>query len=179
MESLHPKAKWIFRKNYYFLSFFIMVVVIFLIYGAISGIGNSEGGVSGGMITTIIVVGIILWILIGEIYASLAYKNWKYEFTESALKIENGIIFKTYKSIPYQRIQNVDIHRGILARMFGFSTLDIQTAGYSGGYNYNRGSILTGMSELAEGHIPAVSMEAAEKVRDWIMEKIVDKRSGI
>lgn len=173
MEKLHSGARWIFRLSSYSIIFFL---VIFLFLGGFSFLSLLKDSSS---FTTSIIVGsiggfILLVLIFGEIYARLAYNNWGYEFTERELKIEKGIIFKNYKSIPYQRIQNVDIHRGILARMFGFSTLDIQTAGYSGGYSrYGRGR------STAEGHIPAVSIERAEQIRNWVMEQIVGKKSGL
>jgi uncharacterized membrane protein YdbT with pleckstrin-like domain len=108
-------------------------------------------------------------ILIGEIYSKLAYKNWKYELTSNELKLERGIIWKKYSTIPFERVQNIDIKRGILARIIGFSTLNIQTAGYH--YTGNSGAI-------SEGYIPAVSVEEAEKIRDFLVKKI-GKRQGL
>ena len=101
-----------------------------------------------------------------------AYRNWKYEFTHDSLKIEKGVIIKKYKSIPYERIQNVDITRGILARIAGFSTIDIQTAGYSA-YAAKGG---VGQSE---GHLPAVSIEGAEQIREFLMKRITHNKQGL
>jgi membrane protein YdbS with pleckstrin-like domain len=112
---------------------------------------------------------ILITIFIGEIYSRLAYKNWKYELTSKELKLERGIIWKKYSTIPFGRVQNIDIQRGILARIIGFSTLNIQTAGYH--YAGNAGSI-------SEGYIPAVSVEEAEKIRDFLIKKI-GKRQGL
>lgn len=168
MEHLHSGARWSFRIGAYFSMIFL---VVFFSIWFFSFIAILFGDFSGSFLVTLI-VGIILVIIVGEIYARLAYNNWKYEFTKTELKIEKGIIFKTYKSIPYARIQNVDIHRGILARMLGFSTLDIQTAGYSGyGTRGGRG--------MSEGHIPAVSVAGAEKIREFVMKSIHHRGSGI
>ena len=43
------------------------------------------------------------------------------------------MIWKRYVTIPYDRIQNVDIYRGVLARLLGLSDLNIQTAGTTSG----------------------------------------------
>ena len=53
--------------------------------------------------------------------------------------------------------------------LLGFSSLNIQTAGYSGAGNRGRGI-------LAEGHIPAVSVKRAEEIRSLLMKKIVKRR---
>jgi membrane protein YdbS with pleckstrin-like domain len=117
---------------------------------------------------------VILLILIAEIYARLSYRFWGYEFTKNELKIEKGIIWKTYKSIPYGRIQNIDIKRGVLARIIGFSTLEIQTAGYSAisanGRSYGTHS---------EGYLPAVSVDESEKIRSMLIKKIGNRKQGL
>jgi membrane protein YdbS with pleckstrin-like domain len=175
MEKLHPGAKWIFRLRTYWGLIILLIVLVpmgigLLLESAIAG-GASKWAFNALLPFMLIIF--FLTIISAEIYARLAYKFWKYKFTQRELKIEKGIIFKTYKSIPYERVQNVDIHRGILARMLGFSSVSIQTAGYSGGYHRGHGR------SMSEGHIPAVSAEHAEEIRDWIMKKIVGKNSGI
>ena len=166
-----------FRLRAYFgLGIFFIFIIVFIAQ-AIFAVSAAMGYATPGFIIALAFV--LLWLLavfgVGEIYARMAYNRWMYEFTPTELKIEKGIIWKNYKSIPYNRVQNVEIHRGILARIIGFSTLDIQTAGYSGGYH--RGGRYGGHMPRAEGHIPAVSPEAAEKIREFLMKKI-RKRSG-
>lgn len=179
MEKLHQGAMWSFRIRVYttmiFLSFFLAWFVVPAIAVLFSFFGGGNSGLSSGPIFLAIFVYLIFIIIVGEIYARLAYKYWKYEFTKSELRLERGIIWKRYSNIPYERIQNIDIHRGILARILGFSTLNIQTAGYSGGYQ--RSGI--GGYSMSEGHIPAVSKEGAEKIREWVMHKITGKKSGL
>ena len=166
MEHLHKGAKWMFRVRAY--SGLLFLMIFFSIWGGAFLVALV--GISFAFIGVFLVVGLIFIVLIGEVYSHLAYKNWKYELTPRELKIEKGIIFKAYKSIPYGRVQNVDIHRGILARMIGFSTLNIQTAGYhSYGGRHGGGA-------MAEGHIPAVSVEGAEKIREFVMKRIGNRQ---
>lgn len=165
MEKLHPGVKILFRLGIYFSFIFLFILFGF----AFIGVAIAFGGL--GLILPIFLLYLIIVAGLGEIYARLSYKYWKYEFTNSELKIEKGIIWKVYKSIPYARIQNVEIHRGIIARLLGFSTLSIQTAGYSG---YSR----NGRGAAAEGSIPAVSVVRAEEIRSFLMKKI-GKRSGM
>ena len=69
-------------------------------------------------------------------------------------------------TIPYDRIQNVDIYRGILARLLGLSDLNIQTAGMSA--IINRYGVSGGG---AEGRLPALSREVAEQLRDELIQR--------
>ena len=174
MEKLHPKAIWLFFFHLFFGSlipniFFVFWIVIFT--SGVGVLGNENRYVAGPLIAGLYFV---LNVVSYYVIAKLTYKYWRYELEEDAFRKESGIIWKKYVSIPYERIQNVDITRGILARILGFSTLNVQTAGYSGGYQ--RGGMGTGMSE---GHIPAVSKEAAEKIRVWVMHRITGKKSGL
>ena len=57
------------------------------------------------------------------------------------MKLEKGVIYKVYTNIPYERIQNIDIYRGIIARLCGFSAVSVQTAGsYLIDFRYSNGT---------------------------------------
>ena len=125
------------------------------------------GGSAGLGFVLAIIFYIFFVIIVAEIYARMSYNRYLYEITHDAVKVEMGIIWKKYTSIPYERVQNVDITRGIIARMIGFSTVNIQTAGY-------------GVQNVrSEGYIPAVSVENAEKIRNFLMKKISKRSSGL
>ena len=159
--QLHPGAKWLFRVRGFFSSLFLIIFLFsFLIPLLISNLDDALF-----LLTSFVILAIIFLIIIVEVYARLAYHFWIYEFTPDQLRIERGIIWKKYSNIPYQRIQNVDITRGIIARLCGFSTVNLQTAGYSAPVN-NRGGA------WSEGYIPAVPMDEAERIREFVIERI-------
>jgi len=170
-KQLHAGAKWLFRINAYLamiiLAFFIgwFIVPLFVILSSLMvGQGSIRGIIIG--VFLFVVFYIILIAVVGEIYARMAYNRWFYEFTDSQLRKEKGIIWKKYSNIPYERIQNVDITRGIIARILGFSTVNIQTAGFSYSPRGGLGS---------EGYIPAVGIQEAENIREFLMKKISKK----
>ena len=167
MEKLHPGAKWLFRLRGYLGAFIFLMFIGWFSFPLVGVIGSLILGANA--ILGIVIIGLIFYILliviIAEIYAKMTYNRWFYEFGPANLKLERGIIWKRYSNVPYERVQNVDVHRGILARMLGFSTVMIQTAGYT----YSRRGI------SSEGHIPAVSIEKAEQIREFLMKKISKK----
>jgi len=164
--KLHPGARWIFRVGG-LLKFLPILIFsfIFLVMGSASYM--LKYALAG---FTLWLIPLFFLIILIEIYARMSYNRWFYEFTNSNLKLERGIIWKKYSNIPYERVQNVDIQRGILARIFGFSSVNIQTAGYSAPYSQGWGNKLA-----TEGYIPAVSIEDAEKIREFLMNKINSK----
>ena len=167
MNQLHVGAKWLFRFNTYlimlFLSIFLGWFVVPIIYLAFTFLsGDLQSFSILGTILTVFIY-LILIFVVGEIYSRMAYKRWFYEFSDDGLRLERGVIWKRYSNVPYERMQNIDVHRGIIARMFGFSSLMIQTAGYSA-------------QPHAEGYIPALDMNQAEQLRNFVMKKITGKR---
>jgi len=165
MKNIHPSAKWLFRLRAYSSLLILSIILSFWGGTFLAAVMNFSIGFT---ILITVIICIILAVIIGEIYARLAYKFWLYEFTGSQLRMERGIIWKKYSNIPYERVQNVDIQRGIIARILGFSSINVQTAGYSAPVGRSYGG-------WAEGFIPAVSSEEAEKIREFLMKKISKK----
>lgn len=162
MKQLDPKSQWIFFFQYLIISFAFLSAIatatfVFLI--------DTKNMISDLFISIIAIETITLLIsgLIALIMAHYAYKFYKYELREDGFRKEHGVIFKKYTTIPYERIQNVDIYRGILARLLGLSDLQIQTAGMSS----IRGSYGAG----SEGRLPGVTIKEAERLRDELIRR--------
>ena len=157
-STLHPGARWLFRFKAYVTTFTMLIFLMLF----------SRQVFIFTILNTVVII-IISTIIMGEVYSRMAYNRFLYEFTPTNLRVERGIIWKRYSNIPYKRVQNVDIQRGIIARLFGFSTVSIQTAGYSA---YSQ----SGMQ--AEGNLPGVSISGGEKIREFIMKKIGKNAKG-
>lgn len=160
MKQLDPKAVWLFflsRTAAIYISIFILIASILwlanvakfdflaVILSAFFGLGFS-----------LMVTGPTL--IITYIWARLFYKSYKYEVRGDSFRKEYGVIWKGYVSIPYHRIQNVDIYRGLLARLLGLSDLRIQTAGMSG-------------IPTSEGRLPGLNPKVAEELRDELIKR--------
>ncbi len=174
-SQLHPGARWYFRLRGYGSVFFFGVFIAIFLGSILSPLLMANRGAAAPfnfilLIIEIFAVYAVIAIILVEIYARMSYNRWFFEFTPTNLKIERGIIWKRYSNVPYERIQNVDITRGIIARILGFSTLNLQTAGYSG-------YPARGYGAHSEGYIPAVSIESAEEIREFLMAKISKRNS--
>ena len=169
MEKLHPgikKAQILSSVIGNIFGAFFFGIFFGAIFGGV--LGTKTGfSFTGFLIGFFLIGGGILALSIAIVI--MRYNRFLYEFRKDALYVERGIIFKKYSTIPYTRVQNVDIRRGIMARIFGYSALFIQTAGYSG-YGGR------GHRAMPEGYIPGVSVEGAEKIRDFVMKKIKGSR---
>ncbi|HEU0085604.1 MAG TPA: PH domain-containing protein [Candidatus Paceibacterota bacterium] len=172
MKHLDPKALWLFV-----LAFIPRFIFIIWILGAILSsfwITEEPQQVSWGPLTVALIIYILFVVGVSYVWARLTYKYYRYELAENGFKKESGVIYKKYVTIPYDRIQNVDIYRGIIDRLLGLSDLQIQTAG--GGMMGGRG--MRGMG--SEGRLKGLSAVDAEKMRDELVERArQSKNSGL
>ncbi len=162
-KRLHPKAVWLFFFNRIIWWTF---VAIFLGWegASILNSNNTELKVSfNGLYFVWFIIIFVIIMIIAYIVAKLTYHFYKFELTDSEYKAERGIIWKRYISIPYERIQNVDIYRGVLNRLFGLSDLNIQTAGYGAVGMAGKGG--------SEGRLPGLSKQEAELVRAELIKR--------
>jgi len=159
MKQLDPKAVWLF----FFSSVFRLVysaLLLTVIFNAFLDdvLGTSPSYFSlNGFWVVLLVFCILLWFV-----SKLTFKFYKYELRDDGFRKEHGIIWKRYVTIPYDRIQNVDIYRGVFARLLGLSDLQIQTAG---------GVMAASYGGFSEGRLVGVSKEVAEQLRDELIQR--------
>lgn len=60
------------------------------------------------------------------------YRRWRWRLDELALDLEHGVIVRRRASVPYFRVQQIDVSRGPLARALGLAALDVTTASAAG-----------------------------------------------
>jgi putative membrane protein len=79
----------------------------------------------------------VLWIfavmaVVGAGALALSYLRWRgfrYRIGGDEVVIEQGLLNRSRRSIPLERIQDVSIERGPLARLFGLALVRIETGG--------------------------------------------------
>ncbi|MEK9151390.1 MAG: PH domain-containing protein [Patescibacteria group bacterium] len=168
MKQLDPKAVWLFFIGFvlrWFLPLIIFSTYIVIVSGFSDVVEIAGDGISLSFLQW-------LWVIIPAclvfcfVWAKLTYHFYRYELTDAGFRKELGVIYKQYVTIPYDRIQNVDIYRGIVARILGLSDLNIQTAGAS--------AVVTrygAMGVGSEGRLPGLSREVAEQLRDELIQR--------
>lgn len=61
-------------------------------------------------------------------YAGAAYRAWRYELTDEGLELRSGVFWRRCSSMPYHRLQQVDVGQGPLERRFGLSSVQLRSA---------------------------------------------------
>ena len=166
MKQLHPRAIWLI-----FITTGLRLVVPLLFLGVwLSAILSAFVDSPYAFIYILVIV-----IVLAYLWSRLSYHYYRYELTEASFNKEMGVIWKKYVSIPYERIQNVDIYRGVWARILGLSDVNIQTAGASAQFSRR-----VGLRFGAEGRLPGLSHEDAVKLRDELIKRAKDStRKGL
>jgi membrane protein YdbS with pleckstrin-like domain len=167
-QQLDPKAVWLFFLQSAFLFLFILIWLGSTLIFALPP--------SFAWVFWVIGLAVFLGALVlAFVWAKLTYRFYRYELTEEGFRKEKGVIFKKYVTIPYDRIQNIDIYRGIWARILGLSDINIQTAGMSASFGRFGAS-----GAAAEGRLPALSKEVAEKIcSEFIQRARQAKNQGL
>lgn len=171
MQRLDPKSVWLFFINLILRWFIVLVLLGIWPSMFLLGIRDRGADFSFDFLKWLWII-IPVLIIFFWIWAKLTYHFYRYEFREEGFRKELGVIWKKYVTIPYDRIQNININRGVIARILGLSDLNIETAGASAQVS-RYGAYSLG----AEGRLPGVSREVAEQLRDELIKRARQSRS--
>lgn len=109
----------------------------------------------------------VVFLAILYLWAYLSRPRFYYMVTDGSFKMGYGIIYKKNIDIPYNKIQIVYIVRGVIARIFGLSSIYIETAGSVGSDS------VTEIGNLGRGKVrlPGVFSQEAEKLRNELIAR--------
>jgi membrane protein YdbS with pleckstrin-like domain len=107
-----------------------------------------------------------IWLILGAVIPILSlliivlsyigFHNKGFAFREHDVLFRHGIIATNTIVIPYNRVQHVALHEGLIPRYFGLAKIEIFTAGGSS----------------SDIEIPGIEKEQAEKIKQLLMGKI-------
>ncbi len=128
----------------------------------LTGLGGSLRGMAGGyaFIAYLAATGQLWTALLAAaaLFAMLAvglflyWRRFEFRVGEAEIRIDSGILSRTHRSIPFDRIQDAEIAQGPVARLFGVAKVKLETGGSAGGGD-------------DEGVLQAIPLERAEQIR--------------
>jgi putative membrane protein len=100
-----------------------------------------------------------LWLLLlaAGVLAAVVLLEWlrrTYTLGDAAMRIEEGVLARRRRLLPFDRIQQVDLVRKPLHRLLGVATLRVETAGGSGG---------------SEADLEVIALAEAERLRATLL----------
>lgn len=157
-QTLNPRGVWLF-----FIRAFLVLLGVAAVLALIPPVGAQIQGIIAVIPMILRLVMLLVVVVLCYVWAYLSYTTYKYELADDAFRKESGVINKKYVAIPYDRIQNIDIDRGLLSRILGLSAISVQTAGLGGAGG-------------SEGLLPGLSVDQAQKIREELLLRAQQSR---
>jgi len=133
----------------------IAIFAILLTGGLIAFILFSDEKIPG-LILAAIISGIVILIAYSITISILGFPKKGYLLRERDISYKNGLIYYKQISVPFNRVQHVEVSQGVLGKIFHLSSVKIYTAGGNA-------------SDLS---IPGLAVADAQKLKTFISEKI-------
>src|SRR5690606_3791533 len=61
------------------------------------------------------------------LFSWIAWRHFRYRVGESDIRVERGLISRTARSVPYERIQDVSLEQALVPRLFGMVQVKFET----------------------------------------------------
>lgn len=146
LSALHPK---------YWIVSLMNTTVVFVVLGIVLGFVwyNSE---EFSQVGVYFLLAYLFVLVIALLLTRIGFKKKGFAFREHDVIYRNGIIATNTMVIPYNRVQHVALHEGLISRYFGLAKVEIFTAGGSS----------------SDVEIPGIAKEEAENIKQLLMGKI-------
>lgn len=109
-------------------------------------------GIAGKWIYVVPALG--LFLLLSLVFAWLAWLRFRFGVGASEIVIESGVFARQHRTIPFDRIQDVSIEQGLVARALGIAKVGFET-GAGGG-------------KADDARLDAIGLDAAQALRTTI-----------
>jgi membrane protein YdbS with pleckstrin-like domain len=148
LTALHPKYKYVVLINCA-----IVIAILFIAFAAFFISNTDEFSKRIWLflgLATAAVSGLILF------FSILGFKKKAFAFRNHDVIYRSGVIATNTMIIPYNRVQHVALHEGLISRFFGLAKVEIFTAG----------------GNSSDLEIPGIAKEEAENIKQLLMGKI-------
>lgn len=152
LTPLQPEYKKVIYFN---------LVLVFVIIGIIAGLGLYfiEEALGYWLPVTI---GYVVIAALSTLISLISFRNKGFAFRGHDVIYRSGAIVIETTIIPYNRVQHVTMHEGVISRKLGLATVEIFTAG---GIN-------------SDIKVPGIEKEHAEKIKQLLVGKILKQDSA-
>jgi hypothetical protein len=149
LQPLAPRARVLFHLQALSrLAFAWLPMVAVLTFG-LGALWQVFGALVVGGVVSLLAFFLAVWM------PSLAFDRWGYLLRDEDLLIARGVLVRRITTIPTRRIQHVDTQQGPLEQWLGLARVQVHTASGLG----------------ADGVIPGLWFDDAEKLRDVLVER--------
>lgn len=102
------------------------------------------------------VVAVIVFVGLMMLWTAYSYRFKGYAMREHDLLFQRGVIWRKRTILPFNRVQHVETHQGVLQRKFKLTTLKVFTAG----------------GQRADLDIPGMDVAITEGIKETLLSRI-------
>ena len=143
------------------------------VVGAIQSLRNAVFPALAGLIGTgawrqgaVVIVPTLLAIgAFAALFSYLAWRRFRYRLDDSDIRVERGLLNRTARAVPYERIQDVSLEQSLVPRLFGMVDVKFETG--AGGKDeirirYVSAAEAEALREAVRAHKSGIVSEAGE-----------------
>lgn len=156
LPEIKPETFNLLDKKYRTILFIRIAIFVIFAAGALIAFLFLFGEKPASEFIIIAILVIILITLYSVIITVFGFPKKGYLVREKDVSFQKGLLVFKSTSVPFNRIQHVEVNQGILAKIFKLSSVKIYTAGGNA-------------SDLS---IPGLPVEVAANLKDFLSEKI-------
>lgn len=75
---------------------------------------------------------VVLGAAVGLVYGTIAWRRTQYAISRDRVLLHSGVLWRQQRHVRLDRLQAVDVTQPLLARLFGFASVKIESAGGAG-----------------------------------------------
>jgi membrane protein YdbS with pleckstrin-like domain len=154
-----PGLTWRRVSPRYVVVDLVSTAIFWLVFAALASL---PAYFSGTEWLWFIPAGLIVIMIIVLAFVPRRVRSIGYQLRDDDLLFRRGLLFQRFVSVPYGRMQLVDINRGPISRAVGLSDLRFVTAAASSGVA-----------------IPGLAVADAEELRDQLVALAETRRAGL
>lgn len=98
----------------------------------------------------------VIFMLLIVVFSRISFVKKGYAFRQHDVLFRSGVLATNTIVIPYNRVQHVALHEGLVSRYFGLAKIEVFTAGGSS----------------SDIEIPGIEKQQAENIKQLLMGKI-------
>lgn len=135
--KLNPDVKYVWiiysLRSSLFLSIIILIMDITFLNDFFNLIiqDNTNLNISIPIVVLPLLIFSIL-VIYNLIVIFVGYNFWEFEIKENEIELQKGIFTKIKTTVPFNRIQHIDLRQNIIERFFELASIFIYTAGTKG-----------------------------------------------
>lgn len=97
-----------------------------LVVAVVGSIAGSPALALGSVLVVGGIVGGLAWW-----WTALVWRSWRFEVGDEALRLDHGVLTRRMSTIPFHRVQHIDLEAGPIERRLRLTTLVLRTASAS------------------------------------------------